>query len=265
MPNDGATCATAIDLVFSADASVSVTGDTRDGGNDNTTTTSQCEVGGPDRVYTFSVGSDAVGEFAMTANYPQAVVVHGPSTTCGTAPRLACQGVPGIPGIGTFPVGVAGVRLAPGTYWVWADGPSAGGTYTLSASVRPALEPTSEDCMSPAPLSFVGNTATATGSTRGRINDSRTNTCGGGRGDVVYEFSLPATTPVTARVTTTTTRYTPVVYFRSGCTGAELGCAQGSQQLTVTLDAGTHYVWVDGVQEQYGMATDGDFTLTLTR
>ncbi len=263
MGGDGATCATAIDLVFTPDASATVTGDTRDAGNDNTGTQSSCEVQGPDRVYRFNVGEESVGEFTMTAGYPAAVVLHGPSNTCATAPRLGCLGTPAMFPI-NIPVGLAGVRLAPGAYWLWADGPVGGGPYTLRAELQPKLDGAGEDCSAPIPLTFTGNTATVTGSTVGRINDTRSMGCAGGRGDVVYSFSVPTAGPVTAQVTTTNNRFEPVVYFRSSCAGPDIACRDGTQALSATLDAGTYFVWVDGRYDA-NMATDGEFTLTVTR
>ncbi len=208
-------------------------------------------------MYQFSVDTEAVASFKLTGSYDVSLSLNGPSSTCPTAPSLACQAVP-IPfaGIGAE---VAGQRLAPGTYWVWADGADGGGTYSLSGSVMPILDPLGESCASPVALTFSGNTATATGSTRGRVNDTRTRNCGGGRPDVVYSFSLPSAGTITAAVTSQTTRYTPVVYVRSDCSGAELACVNRGT-LSVALDAGAYFLWVDGVLD----GVDGDFSLTLT-
>ncbi|MDP2275243.1 MAG: hypothetical protein Q8N23_29805 [Archangium sp.] len=47
---------------------------------------------------------------------------------------------------------------------------------------------------------------------------------------------------------------------RSDCSGAELGCVNRGT-LSVALDAGAYFLWVDGVLD----GVDGDFSLTLTR
>lgn len=73
-------------------------------------------------------------------------------------------------------------------------------------------------------------------------------TCGGATGkDVVFSFTLTSRRKVGAWISNATGG--AALYLRSGCDGAELACNAGQYgaEVETELDAGTYFVWVDGL------------------
>jgi V8-like Glu-specific endopeptidase len=86
--------------------------------------------------------------------------------------------------------------------------------------------------------------------------------CGGGMGnDRVYSFSLNSR----SQVQLTTSGTDAVLYVRSACGGTELACnddasaADPNPAIDITLDPGTYYVFVDGMDRG-----GADFSITLS-
>lgn len=174
--------------------------------------------------------------------------------------------------------------LPAGDYWVWVDG--AGGTagaFTLTATRSPPTPPPANDaCAGAQALTFVGDTATATGSTFGATNGNTPTdnapACGDdflprryGR-DLVYTYTLTGAQDVDIRVTPGPgSALRPALYARSPgqCAsfgaGDELGCVARATpgELKLYLPnqlAGTYPLFVDS----NGYET-GDFTLTVRK
>lgn len=163
-----------------------------------------------------------------------------------------------------------------GTYSILID--SADGTtgaFQLELDAVPVIA--NDACAGATALSFVNDSATATGdtsfATNGNVAGDQTPSCsdsarGTGR-DVIFSYTLATARDVTIAVTPTgaSPTYQPVVSVRASCTDAtratEQGCASSAApatgQLTlVNQPAGTYFVWVDGSQD-----TSGPFQLEV--
>lgn len=182
------------------------------------------------------------------------------------------------------PVTATLTALPAGTYWIWVDG--AGGTsgnFTLTATLAaPTPAPANDGCAGAQALTFVGDTATASGSTVGATNSNSPTdnapACGTdflprryGR-DLVYTYTLTGAQDVDIRVTPAAgSRYVPAVYVRlpGQCTsfsaGSEIACMAQTQAAEVRLylpnqPAGTYPLFVDS----NGYDTGG-YTLTVRK
>ncbi|MBK7858479.1 MAG: hypothetical protein IPJ65_07615 [Archangiaceae bacterium] len=109
-----------------------------------------------------------------------------------------------------------------------------------------------ESCTDPVPLDL------STGSVyfhqaAGSANDTA-GTCGGATGpDRVYTFTLTQPTRLSAAAYNTFGSQT-ALYLRSSCDDGELTCATGNFLNDVPLAAGTWFLWVDGVSDDFDLA-----------
>ncbi|MEW5740980.1 MAG: hypothetical protein AB1938_18815 [Myxococcota bacterium] len=182
------------------------------------------------------------------------------------------------------PVSTTLTALAAGTYWIWVDG--AGGTsgnFTLTATQAPPTPtPANDGCGGAQALTFVGDTATVTGTTVGATNvNSPTDNapaCGAsffprrfGR-DLVYTYTLTGAQDVDIRVMPTSgSLFVPTVYVRlpgqcaSFSAGSEVACMAQTQSAEARLylpnqAAGTYPLFVDSNSYE-----TGGFTLTVRK
>ncbi|MEI8254239.1 MAG: MopE-related protein [Deltaproteobacteria bacterium] len=136
-----------------------------------------------------------------------------------------------------------------------------------AATLPCRVTPPNDTCASPI---LVGVPSTTTGTTAAATNDFTPTTagfpgCAGGSGpDLVYTFSVSASTPLTVDLTG---GYDTVVYLRrDSCTaGTQAACNDDSNMTTNSRVAfvaspGTYYVFVDG----YGTGSQGAFTLRIS-
>ena len=125
-----------------------------------------------------------------------------------------------------------------------------------------------DSCGSAVALAFDAGVATATGSTVGLTDDASAfyPSCAGAAGpDAVYTFTTTAPRQLTARVSTSTATYEPILYVRSVCTGGnELVCGhapgpgRAANVFVSSLPAG-YALFVDGLT-----GTSGAFQLDVT-
>src|SRR5262249_45605593 len=139
--------------------------------------------------------------------------------------------------------------------------------------------PANDTCASPAVLNFVGDVATASGTTaaatNGNASSDPTPTCGAGGyaksagADVVYQYSLVAAQNITTPCTPPGCLLAPTLAARTQCAGpamsAPVGRTSRSFSGTTTLNlanqpAGTYFLFVDS-----GPAELGAFPLRLER
>ncbi|MFN7131611.1 MAG: hypothetical protein ACK4N5_05975, partial [Myxococcales bacterium] len=179
--------------------------------------------------------------------------------------EVACATASSSGGSATVSVG----SLPAGTHFLVVDGVSGGGAFDLTASRATGGTPGSGDnCSGPIALTLTNNTATVSGSTIGRVNDtSSSNTnCGGGSGaDVVYTFNNPVQGAVQINLKNKTPGWTPSMYLRSSCaTTTDIGCnyarSVGGDVLLLleNVAAGPLFLWIDGKD-----ASAGEFDLTV--
>lgn len=157
------------------------------------------------------------------------------------------------------------VTLQPGTYYLFVDGYSsyANGEYELHVAY--GTPPNDNDVAANAVDISQTLGGTFTGSTSGRANDYGAS-CGGAAAsaDVVYVFTLSTTRTISAD--TIGSGYDTVLHIKSGsATGAEVACDDDSagslkSRVSVTLGAGTYYLFVDG----YSSYASGSYTLHVT-
>ena len=141
-------------------------------------------------------------------------VLHVRSGSC-TGSEVACDNDGG--GAGTSRLDVV---LDAGTYYLVVDGngAAASGPFAVSTTITPS--PPNDTCAGAATIGGAGGVFT--GSTLGAANDLAGG-CGGADGaDVVYTFTLAAASDVF--ITTVGSAIDTVVYLRSTCTRADLGC-----------------------------------------
>ncbi len=262
-PND--TCAGALALTFNG-SSAHAEGTTA--GARQNAPQSSCARGGLDVVYSYTLtaAQDVRLEAAPLGGSALAPVLAVRGGACGAGTELGC--------------GAGGPLVLynqqPGTYFVWLSGAGgSAGAYALDLALLPPSAPPANDaCAGALALSFTGDTAMASGTTRGASNGNAaaddSPSCSGparsvGR-DVVYTYTLAAPKDVLVRAVATQPSLSPVVYVRASCgSGArldELAC-QSASGGTATLrlqnqPAGTYSVWVDS-----GGQGAGDFELAV--
>ncbi len=170
--------------------------------------------------------------------------------------------------------------LSAGTWAVALEsyGATDAGAFTVTAAARPATSPPSNDtCALPRPITFEAgsNTATLTVDTWLAFDDEE-GSCNPSdprypekRPEVVYSLTLSASR--TVAISAQAASGTPtdaVVYLRSGAcdadAGVELNCADSAppspDTFTVSLPAGTYYLFVEGYTE----VTSGPTVVTVT-
>lgn len=267
------TCAAPLALSFAGNTAT-VVGNTQAAANDVSASCSATSAAGPDLSYSYTLTARSnvtVRVKAVTGSPLHPVLsVRGACATAGT--ELGCvASVAGEAHQLSFP------GQAPGTYTVWVD--SADGTtgaFQLDLAATPTVD--NDTCAAAQALSFVGQTAAATGettfATNGNGGADPTPSCSTSARssglDVVYSYTLAAAQDVTVTVTPTgaSPTYQPVVYVRSACAAtavsSELACVSllastATSAVLVNQPAGTYFVWVDGAQ-----GTAGPFQLEVT-
>ena len=155
--------------------------------------------------------------------------------------------------------------LTAGTHFLRVDSVSGGGTgtFSISATLSGGTTATGENCSSPIPLTFVGGSASASGTTSTAASD-RTSACGGAAADRVYSFTVSGTRTFSASVVPGST-LRPIVYVTGPGTCStsvtEIAClAATSTGLsttlpTQTLTSGTYFLWVDSWSGSSGTYT----------
>jgi hypothetical protein len=213
--------------------------------------------GGADVVYTFTLNAASAVTIAATPGVnTNNLAVYLQSGTCGTGTEVKCQNTSAT-GTETLQVD----NLAPGTYFVFVEGVGPiSDTFALNFTTGPpVIPPGNDNCSSPTSLSFTGSPPTA-GSSGTLVNgtDDAAGSCGGGgQPDVVYLIPQSAFAGANKRIRAIVTSSTaspgtfdPVIYLRSTCAGAEIGCAQTRTDQTEVLDLanvapGNYFLWVD--------------------
>lgn len=217
---------------------------------------------GPDRYFTFTLTQASNVNLGLSqglnSNDFWSWTLSGPAApaTCGGAAAQSC--------------GRLFWTLQPGTYYLAILGRAQNvDPLIMQLTAVPVAGSAGESCVGPAPLTFNGNRASASGTTVGMKHD-RSGTCGGSLGDVVYSFTTTRAGALTASVATSTATFRPVVYLQQGtctssgnlkCSAAGVG-ATTAQLTSANLPAGTYFLWVDGVGS--GGGTGGDFALDVT-
>lgn len=175
-------------------------------------------------------------------------------------------------------------NLGAGTYFLFVEGFVSGGDGPIDVTVElgpPTLPPANDDCVSPIDLVFVGNIATASGTTLGAQNSqtggaspSCSPTALASGPDVVYTYTVAGSNQdvqIKVKPTGTPVRLYPVVYLRKpgqcGSTSAsdELFCmgtssSSGVAKTLLNQPPGKYYLWVDGLS---GSAGPFDVTVEL--
>ncbi|MBL8937756.1 MAG: hypothetical protein JNM69_24545, partial [Archangium sp.] len=261
----GDTCSTAVPLVFTggaASASSTVSG----AANDQSST---CATSSADVVYSFTATAGQVFSASVTPGStwrPILTLMQG--TACSSATQTACNASTTGGGSASIP----STTLTAGTYYLWVDSVSGAGagTFTLSASLTGGTSTGGESCTAPTPLTFVGNSATVSGTTVGRVNDNTSSlVCTSVTGpDVVYSFTVTSGQSVTAVLTPSGSFRGALVLegpSASCSTASEYDCLAGTASgatvnfSATSLAAGTYYLWVDGVS-----GASGTFSLSVT-
>lgn len=280
-------CAAPQALAFSSGVA-SVTGSTRQAANDNNafdvspTCSATARQTGRDVVYSMTLAQPqdvtlTVTPLAGSTLNPVLYVRQASCTSQLFGDELVCLQKVG-------PVSATLTALPAGTYWVWVDG--AGGTsgdFSLTATLAPPTPaPPNDGCAGAQALTFVGDTATVSGTTFGATNSNAPTdnapACGTdflprryGR-DLVYTYTLTGAQDVDIRVTPTSgSPYVPAVYVRlpgqctSGSAGSEIACLAQTQPAQARLylpnqPAGTYPLFVDS----NGYDTGG-YTLTVRK
>lgn len=258
----GENCAGPLNLTLSDGAdggTATITGNTASAFNDHQ---GGCGGTSPDLVYRFTTARtlDLRATISPDAGYWPAVYVRD-DMQCATGPDVAChRGTTGTP------TSFTQAALPAGTYALVVDGiNNTTGPFTLDLSLLPP--PPGDQCSDPLPLSFMMNTATATGDLATFSNNGTTTTCGGAQGsDAVYAFTLAAPALVTVTVAPQMSGgFQPAVALQSACGTTQVACgfapmAGGTATIGQTmLAAGTYFVWVDGAN-----GTTGSYQLTVT-
>jgi hypothetical protein len=280
-------CAAPEALVFTA-GMASVSSSTLQAANDNNafdvspTCSSSARQTGRDVVYAMTLAAPQDVTLTVTPSSGAALnpVLYVRKASCTSqllVDELVCLQKVG-------PVTTTLTNLASGTYWIWVDG--AGGTsgsFTLTAALSPPTPPPANDgCAGAQALTFVGDTATLSGTTFGATNANSPSdnapACGTsffprrfGR-DLVYTYTLTGAQDVDIRVSPTAgSSFVPAVYVRlpGQCTsfgaGSEVACMAQTQPGEARLYlpnqvAGTYSLFVDS-----NSYDTGGFTLTVRK
>jgi hypothetical protein len=251
-------------LVFSGGIA-SATGTTTGYADDYASDHCSAGTGTPDRVYQFTLPVTSNVTAKLTPFGPSSLVsLHsGLVTGCEEASTLIYERACGV--ATTSVARAAAAELGAGTYYIWVDGESEAGSYSLDVKQVPVV--TDGRCATPIALSFTNGKAVVSGTTADGINYID-NTCSGSGPEKVYTFKQSRVGRVTATVTGSGD-YRPVLNVLPTCDPAtqnELGCNMadvGSNSTTVNVDSvpvGDYFLIVDGAD-----GTSGDFELTVTQ
>jgi hypothetical protein len=229
-------------------------------------------------------GSDTGGSDALEAQVPalwslatgrgiQAVVITGDGGFMGMtynylSDRPACAtGSVGYPCFraGTLPVVVAFTDQAqyhngPGNTNVYDDYALFGSGAVTYPAMATAYAGSDDWSATTTPALSGSPSQTISGTTSGFANDNTSGVCGGSGRDVVYQFTLSATSRVHID-TNGTAGSTPVIYVRNASTLVQAGCSAASATTYASLDldlaAGTYQLWVDATSS----STSGPYQL----
>ncbi len=256
----GDTCSSPAPLTFFS-GSASATGTVVGAMNDRSPS---CASSSADVVYSFTVNSGQVLTATVTPTSPSPSwrpVVSLVSGTCSAGPEQACGNATSTGGTATL----TSAALTAGTYFLWVDSTSGfgSGTFLLSATLS-AGSTAGDTCSAPIPLTFVGGSASVSGTTVGAFNDHSTSLCSTtafSGADVVYSFVSNGSQTFSASVV-------PSGSFRPGLSlrGPSTSCLSASEFdcraatfagniasiPSTLLSAGTWYLWVDGVSGSSG-------------
>jgi len=201
--------------------------------------------GQPDVFYTFTLNSAQQVTLTLSSSFDTAVTLM--QADCSTVIACADDGDAGAT--------LVEDNLAAGTYVVAVDAVTATtGDFSLLLELdAPIVRPSNDSCDAATALTPGGGAVSATA-----LNalDDATPACEGtAAGDVAFEFTVPAGSPMHAVVSVTNAvGFDPVVYLQQGCGGAFADCSQyqlgdGSDEVLdiPSLDPGTYTVWVDAV------------------
>jgi hypothetical protein len=251
-------------------------GDTRFARNDNAQTdaTPSCSASakstGKDVVYQLNLAQPrdvtiSVTPTGVSPTFWPVVSVRQNSCTDGNLPvERAC-----VSQNNSSPARVTLLNQPAGAYYIFVDGSSdTTGTFQLEVNVAPPTPPPSNDtCTSPEVLTFVGNNASAVGSTVQASNDNLpfdvTPTCNSSAKqngkDVIYAFTLTQLQDVSISVSSVVPWSKAVYVRRANCASAlladEVFCGSALTNLNATLPrltAGTYFIFVDGSAGEYG-------------
>ncbi len=278
------TCAGATALTFSnftATASGTLVAATN--GSSGPDTSPACSTGalttGRDVVYSFTLSTAQDVSFSATSQSAsfKPVVYLRRQSDCAlnqSSADLVCNASAST----SSPAGGRAYNLQPGTYVIFVDSAdSSEGAFDLAVSLLPpTLPPSNDTCSAPQALTFDGTGRASVSGTLISANNSNlpadpSPTCSTAAKttghDVVYAFTLAATSFVRVTVTGTgTPAPTPMIYLRrltdcaNSASGAELGCGLSSTSNFPALAAGDYALWVDNQG-----TTDGTFDLVVTR
>lgn len=224
------------------------------------------QTGGKDLVYHVNLPTPRSVTFSATGLSQVDPVIYVRESPCQTGRTLACAD-----GSDVAETEMLFLPYAVGDLYFFIDGwdSSASGESTVTVSFGTAIPPPANDtCAAAMPLTFVMGRASASGDTTG-ANNSNTLSPDGGPApsptctataqlygqDVVYAFTVGQGKNVAVSLSAPDAGLDPAVYVRRSCESTsaadELACNDGTFTLT-NLDAGTYYLWVDGLNGTFG-------------
>ncbi len=224
------------------------------------------QTGGKDLVYHVNLPTPRSVTFSATGLAQVDPVIYVRESPCETGRTLACAD-----GSDVGETEMLFLPYAVGDLYFFIDGwdSSTSGESTVSVSFGTAVPPPANDsCAAAMPLTFVMDRASASGDTTGANNSNALGPDAGpapsptctataqlyGR-DVVYSFTVGQGKNVAVSLSAPDGGLDPAVYVRRSCESTaaadELACNEGAFTLT-NLDAGTYYLWVDGLNGTFG-------------
>ena len=220
--------------------------------------------GGADLVYSFTTSATLDLTAYLYSYGTLQPVLYLRQSNCSTGTQAGCSAA-------TYTGGTASLNLAglaPGTYYLWADGTSGtGGSFDLEAHlVTTNVGVAGDTCASPKSLTFSAGSAYDSADTTSATADYSTpgSGCNSTGNDIVYVFTTTSTQKFTASMSGS---FYPALYLRSGsCTsGADLACntTLNTNPATLTILAlppGTYYLFADSYSTSYY----GTYALTAT-
>ncbi|MBI3184047.1 MAG: hypothetical protein HYZ28_18085 [Myxococcales bacterium] len=268
------TCQTAEALDLSP-GSATVTGDTSRATNDTRAYCSASAATGPDLVFSFTLTEKrrlvAVARPEPGSSLRPVLMLKSACDPLDSSTNLGCSYRP----TGAAETWLTVDGLSPGTYWLWldSDGDSAGAfTLTLSAeSPQPA-----ESCASPKVIAPFKGELLLSGDTS-QAKDDAAGSCGGlGAPDQVYALELAVAQRLKLELTSLAPSYYPALYLRrqpceSADPATQLTCVKAvpyGQPMPISvelsrLEAGTYYLFVDGIPAGGSGSGGGPFNLKL--
>ncbi|MBI5487350.1 MAG: hypothetical protein HY905_08460 [Deltaproteobacteria bacterium] len=250
------TCATPLDISAGGTFTGSTATMTNDAGAPRTCVSTDPPTPAPDAFFFFDLTATSDVFVNSSGSFFDTVVYVG--RTCGGG-ELGCNDDMDPPGgTGTTSYLDSGVTLralTAGRYYVTLDGWSAdqAGDYTLTLYITPAGS-NGDRCGNP--IQIAPGSTTVSGDTC-TLSPDAAGTCGGGRSDGVYWFTVGTTRTVSFSTCSAATTFDSMLYLRSDCDdgSSELACNEddatcavgtGGSRLTSSLEPGIYYLFVDG-------------------